>query len=103
MVCTVTWNRTTISQSVHRYIRRSGLMVPLALELPSHEYFQQHAREVLLIWLEQARQAIAIRQAAIQESLAKARYNNLLNLQASQTQERDVWSARSLHDSNSLR
>jgi ribonuclease HI len=68
------------TRSLHKQIRRSGLLVPLALELPPQEYFQPHTREVLLTWLEQAKQAIAIRRAAIQESFAKANYNNLLNL-----------------------
>ena len=84
------------TRSLHKYIRRSGLMVPLALELPSHEYFQPHMREVLLIWLEQAKQAITVRRAAIQESIAKAKYNNLLNLRKLKKEAHGVLDRRTI-------
>jgi hypothetical protein len=32
------------TRSLHKQIRRSGLLVPLALELPPQEYFQPHTR-----------------------------------------------------------
>jgi hypothetical protein len=87
----------SLDQCQHKYIHRSGLLVPLALELPSHEYFQPHTREVLLTWLEHAKQAIALRRAAIQESVAsaKAKYNNLFYLHKLKKEVRVVLDRRS--------
>ena len=43
-------------------------------------YFTSAAYNVLLSWLEQAKTAIAVRQAAVRETYENARYNNLQNL-----------------------
>lgn len=58
----------------------SGLPIPSSLELPPNEYFRPQAHARLLTWSEEAKQAMAVRQAAIREAVAKAKYNNLLNL-----------------------
>ena len=47
---------------------------------PPTEYFLPERRDTLKLWVEQAEEAIAVRQAAITESFAQARYINLQNL-----------------------
>ena len=44
------------------------------------EYFLPGRQDTLILWMKQAEEAIAVRQAAIRESFAQARYNNLKNL-----------------------
>ncbi len=61
-------------------IKNSGYTRPMPLANAPQFYFTSAAHSVLVSWLEQAKTAIAVRQAAVRETYEKARYNNLLNL-----------------------
>jgi hypothetical protein len=66
--------------SLDNRTRSSGHLRPMPLESTPHFYFTPAAHELLLSLLEQAKNAIAVRKAAVRESYDKARYNNLQNL-----------------------
>ena len=66
--------------SLDNQIRSSGHLRSMPLENTPHFYFTPAAHELLLSWLEQAKNVIAVRKAAVRESFDKARYKNLQNL-----------------------
>ena len=87
---------TLATRDLHLKVRRSGHTVPAPLEREAGYYFSPATRGLLQAWLESVGVAIAARQAAVRESYAKARYNNLQNLRKKQKEANGVLDKRTI-------
>jgi hypothetical protein len=90
----VRWTLPT--RDLHIKVRRSKHMVPVPIEGPARTFFPPIARSWLQEWLECSEAAVASRQAAVQESYEKARFNNLQNLRKKQKEADGILDIRTI-------